>query len=73
MHYAIHPAGKSWFLMQGEEQEKKQQLSAKEEYYKELFRQVCHSISIDERKNLNLQRNMLPLRFRPYMTEFSEK
>lgn len=72
-HYVIHPAGKEWFLMQGEEQGRKLQLSAEEEYYRELFRQFCHSISIDERKNLNLQRNMLPLRFRPYMTEFAEK
>ncbi|MCH5270088.1 MAG: TIGR03915 family putative DNA repair protein [Lachnospiraceae bacterium] len=72
-YYAVHPAGKEWFLMQGEEQERKLHLSAEEEYYRELFRQFCHSISIDERKNLNLQRNMLPLRFRPYMTEFAEK
>lgn len=72
-HYAVHPAGKEWFLMQGEEQERKPALSVKEEYYRELFCQFCHSISIDERKNLKLQRNMLPLRFRPYMTEFSEK
>lgn len=71
--YVIHPAGKQWFLMQGEEQERKLPPSAEEEYYRELFRQFCHSISIDERKNLNLQRNMLPLRFRPYMTEFVEK
>ena len=72
-HYAVHPAGKEWFFMQGEEQERQPILSEKEEYYRELFRQFCHSISIDERKNLKLQRNMLPLRFRPYMTEFAEK
>ena len=71
--YALHPAGKEWFLMQGEEQDIQQGLSAGEEYYRELFREFCHSISIDERRNLKLQRNMLPLRFRPYMTEFSEK
>ena len=71
--YALHPAGKEWFLMQGEEQDGQLSLSAGEEYYRELFREFCHSISIDERRNLKLQRNMLPLRFRPYMTEFAAK
>ena len=71
--YAVHPAGKEWFLMQGEEQEGQRIPSAGEEYYRELFCEFCHSISIDERRNIKLQRNMLPLRFRPYMTEFAEK
>lgn len=71
--YAVHPAGKEWFLLQGGEQDAQRGFSAGEEYYSELFREFCHSISIDERRNLKLQRNMLPLRFRPYMTEFSEK
>lgn len=45
-----------------------------EEYcYQELFRCFCHKISIKERKNLNLQRNMLPLHFRRYMVEFEKK
>lgn len=48
-------------------------LSLEEKYYQELFRHFCHTISIEGRKNLNLQRNMLPLRFRPYMVEFFEK
>ena len=75
--YAVHPAGKQWFLMgdcgnsDGEVREIR--YSAEEDYYQELFRGFCHSISIDSRKNLKLQQNMLPLRFRPYMVEFYKK
>lgn len=75
--YAIHPAGKDWFLMSGcddnGEEDREIRNSAAEEYYQELFRGFCHSISIESRKNLKLQQNMLPLRFRPYMVEFLKK
>lgn len=78
MLYAIHPAGKEWFLMSGQDSasqaggaELKQ--TAGEEYYQELFRHFCHKISIEGRKNLKLQQNMLPLRFRNHMVEFVEK
>lgn len=75
--YAIHPAGKEWFLMSGYEEKREENReignSAAEEYYQELFRGFCHSISIESRKNLKLQQNMLPLRFRPYMVEFLKK
>lgn len=77
--YAVHPAGKDWFLMQkdveniqGDEGEQIN-LSESDEYYQELFRQFCHTISIEARENLKLQQNMLPLRFRPYMVEFAER
>lgn len=36
----------------------------------ELFRRFCHTITIEARQNPKLQRNMLPLHFREYMTEF---
>ncbi len=75
--YAVHPAGKEWFLMSGnaveEEDDRRIEMSAAEEYYQELFRGFCHSISIESRENLKLQQNMLPLRFRPYMVEFQKK
>lgn len=76
--YAIHPAGKEWFLVDGKKDEliaenKELQMSAAEKYYQELFRHFCHSISIESRKNFKLQQNMLPLRFRPYMVEFTNK
>ena len=42
------------------------------QYYSELFEHFFHTIAIKERKNLGLQRNMLPLRYRKYMTEFEK-
>lgn len=120
--YAVHPAGKAWFLVAGDlgrgadaggksacgedvgdadvvsagacgvssarvdvagesacgedtarENVAGAALTAEEEYYQELFCCFCHKISIKERKNLNLQRNLLPLHFRKYMVEFAEK
>ena len=75
--YALHPAGKEWFLMSdcnfSDEEDREIKNSAAEEYYQELFREFCHSISIESRKNLKLQQNMLPLRFRPYMVDFLQK
>lgn len=73
--YAIHPAGKDFLLMSGCEDSARRGgdtlgFSDAEMYYRELFKHFCHTISIKERENLKLQRNMLPLRFRPYMTEF---
>ena len=70
--YAAHPAGQDWFLVKEEGEEKRFLFSEEESYYSELFRQFCHSISIEERKNMVLQRNMLPLRFRTHMTEFTK-
>lgn len=69
----LHPAGKPWYLIQDSENPElaeQFQLSDKEREYQELFRYFCHKIAIEDRKNLNLQRNMLPLRYREYMVEF---
>ena len=69
----LHPAGKAWFLMQDSENPELAEqfiLSEKEKEYQELFRYFCHKIAIEERRNIKLQRNMLPLRFREYMVEF---
>lgn len=41
--------------------------------YESLWVEFCKSIAIQERKNRNLQRQMLPLRFRDTMTEFIKK
>ncbi len=71
--FGIHPAGEEWYLMQDDNlvlQKEKMRISEKERLYQELFHHFCHTIAIKERKNLELQRNMLPLRFREYMTEF---
>ncbi len=71
--FGVHKAKESWFLMSGErvmEQLKMTDVSAAEEYYSGLFQHFCKTIAIEERKNLELQRNMLPIRFRRFMTEF---
>ena len=70
--FGIHPAGKKWYLLRGEEADRPAGLrfSDKELQYQELFRQFCHSITIEERRNRKLQAGMLPLRFREYMVEF---
>lgn len=70
--YAIHPAGRQWYLFyRGEEEpDLALRLSAEEQTYQELFQYFCHKIAIEERKNLKLQQNMLPMRFRKNMTEF---
>ncbi|MCM1186055.1 MAG: TIGR03915 family putative DNA repair protein [Lachnoclostridium sp.] len=63
----------SWFLLQCDRSPKEEfsmALSDTEMAYQELFRHFCRKITITERKNAQLQRNMLPLRFREYMTEF---
>lgn len=49
------------------------QFSAEEHMIKELWNRFVDTIAIEERKNENLQRQMLPLRFRKYMKEFSRE
>ncbi len=71
--FGVHKARESWFLAEGEsvaEQVKRTAVSEAEVYYSSLFKHFCTSIAINERRNTDLQRNMLPLRFLPYMTEF---
>lgn len=65
--------GRTWYLIQCEDdfaETDKVRQSEREQAYQELFTYFCHKIAIKERRNLELQRNLLPLRFREYMTEF---
>lgn len=73
----VHKAGNpAWYLMKCGESlgepvsHRELKLSEGEEEYRKLFQWFCQRIAIKERRNLSLQRNMLPLRFRGYMTEF---
>ncbi len=69
----LHPAGREWSVLQeceNPEQAEQFALSEAEYAYQELFRYFCKKIAIEDRRNLDLQRNMLPLRFREYMVEF---
>ena len=70
--FGIHPAGRDWYLLRGEEAQETLRLrySQEELCYQELFRLFHDTISIRERKNDKLQKGMLPLRFREYMVEF---
>lgn len=70
--FAMHPSGKDWYLVSGENGMKQieRSFSAGEEKYSELFLHFFHTISIKERESYKRQRNMLPLRYREYMTEF---
>lgn len=69
--FGVHPAGGQWYLLSGEEKEPQLKLSEQERRYRELFCHFCKTIAIKERRNLRLQKKMLPLRFQEYMVEFS--
>ncbi len=73
--FALHPARKNWYLVSGDEEMSRIEhpVSPEEKKYSELFSAFFHTIPIKERKNYGLQRNMLPLRYRDYMTEFQGK
>lgn len=61
----------SWCFFVGEENFiKEMKNSADECEYQMLFKYFCHKIAIPERRNYELQRSLMPLHFREYMTEF---
>lgn len=72
----IHAASRDWFLIRMEEGAQERFESMEGHYSKgelemaELFRHFCHTIGIKERKNLKLQQQFLPLKYRGFMTEF---
>ncbi len=68
----IHRIGTVWFVYRLNEEEYRMFTSAyvKEDSYAALWKIFHRKIAIAERENPALQRNNLPLRFRPYMTEF---
>ena len=71
--YIIHEAGKDIVFHQEEGQGfmvTKEMYSEEERKVKHLFRVFHKSIAIEERKNLELQRQLLPLRFRSDMIDF---
>lgn len=73
--FVLHPAGKECVVVTGAEAEnfRLPGESEEEKYFQALFVEFCHTIAIKERKNLLLQRNMLPIRFQEYMVEFAKK
>lgn len=71
----FHEKGKEWYMMDALEldDEMGNRISTQEEYYQDLFRMFCHTISIESRENRTLQRQFLPLYFRDVMPEFAKK
>lgn len=70
--FGVHRAGdKAWYLLRDADlSAADMRLSAEENMYQVLFKEFCRHIAIGERYNPELQRGMLPLHFRKYMTEF---
>ncbi len=70
----VHRKGRQWFVYRLNEEEYRDVSDAyvQEDSYAALWRIFHRKIAIVERENPGLQRNNLPLRFRPYMTEFRE-
>lgn len=69
---SFHIPGKQWILAQvpKPEQAKLEEISIREDEYRDLWKAFFTHIAIKERINPKLQRNNLPLRFRSNMTEF---
>ncbi|MCD8039208.1 MAG: TIGR03915 family putative DNA repair protein [Lachnospiraceae bacterium] len=69
--YGLHPGMKPWYLAQGVEPDSDRLKSTdSEKEYSALFQSFCRSVAIESRMNLRLQASLLPLRFRPDMTEW---
>lgn len=66
---AVHPADRPWFLTPLTKEQADMLLAQNADQYPDLWKTFYHMIAIKERKNPKLQRNMLPLRYREFMTE----
>lgn len=71
----VHQKDSAWFVYRLSPEEAKDfsDTYVEEDSYGVLWRIFHRTIAIADRENPGLQRNNLPLRFRPYMTEFREK
>lgn len=68
--FLLHQAGKAWVLLEGAEFHGELLTeSEKERDFSRLWQRFVTTIAIPERKNPGLQRQMLPLKFRKFMTE----
>lgn len=73
-YFAIHRSKSGWILLEGMKvtAEVKEQLSAEEDDYRQMWKAFLKSVAIEARKNGELQKQLLPLKFRDRMTEFRE-
>ncbi len=69
---AVHQAGAGWVMVRADSEAWQERLGGgtDEAEFAGLWKVFHQSISIRERTNPRCQRNMLPLRYRGYMTEF---
>lgn len=69
---SFHNADGNWEvrILSKDEADKLEELTEEQEEYVDLWKTFFENIAIVERKNKNLQRNMLPLHYRKHMTEF---
>lgn len=67
----IHGRSRPWFILRDTKPDTlaADRTSALEQDMQKLWRGFCKSITIDERKNLHLQQQFWPLKYRPWMTE----
>lgn len=70
----VHRVGQEWIYTVVEDMNLDEILmnQSLQDDYEQLWKTFYDSIAIKERKNLNLQRNNLPKRFRSNMTEFAK-
>lgn len=72
----LYEKRKGYFLMEVKkeafEQIEKSMQSDNEKEIEQLWKKFVSAISIKERKNIKLQQNMMPKKFRKYMVEFKE-
>ncbi len=70
---AVHGGDVGWVLMEDQDlnPERLGQVAEKEEQIEELWKCFHESIAVEARINPKLQRQLLAMRFRPYMLEFT--
>ncbi len=72
---AIHKAYQDWVMVDGNYLEKSvlSCCSKEEQRWQETWQSFADAIGIMDRENRNLQRQMLPYRYREFMNDFAEK
>ena len=69
--YLIHQSGQPWVLFWGDRMDERNLKESEGEVeYANLWRCFVKAIGIPERGNEALQQQLLPLKFRRYMTEY---
>lgn len=69
---AVHPKDEAFYMtvLSGEDLAGLREAEAGEDRYPALWKEFFRAVGIAERRNEKCQQNLLPLRFRPHMTEF---